>query len=441
MASTGYITTANMTDSPTPVIVSRSEHTISRKDISPEALKVLYRLKEHGFLGYLAGGGVRDLLLGRRPKDFDIVTDAHPHQVKRVFRNCRLIGRRFRLAHIMFGRTIIEVATFRSNLAAPEEPSEANDLPPPEEEGLVEEEEAETDPAAASAAGDFQVRDGLILRDNVFGTPEEDARRRDFTINALFYNIHDFSVIDYVGGLKDLDQRTIRAIGDPRLRYREDPVRMIRALRFAAVLDFTLEPEADRAIPELRDQLALSTPPRLYEEVLKLFYCGACAKALEHLWRTGLFDVLFPDAASWLNAAEGSAARDWMRRAARQMDIWKNAGHQVSPALLFALLFGPYHEDRAARLMRDGLRDGQALDQATLQHLSAAAARVKIPKHVTREAGLIMGAQPRFLRTQGKQPQRFRDRHYFESALVYLKFAAALTGRHRELVAWWQHGR
>src|SRR5437899_1372426 len=194
-----------------PRILSRAEHAVSRKNIDPDALKVLYRLKNHGYVAYLVGGGVRDLLLGRRPKDFDIGTSAHPQQVKRLFRNCFIIGRRFRLCHVRFGRKVVEVSTFRRQAEA--------------DEG-----------------------DTLIRRDNTFGTPEEDAFRRDFTVNALFYDIATFSVIDYVGGLEDLERRTIRTIGDPGIRLREDPVRMLRAVALAARLDFSIDPDTVEAI-------------------------------------------------------------------------------------------------------------------------------------------------------------------------------------------------
>ncbi len=200
-------------------IVSRDEHSISRANISENALKVLYRLNKAGYEAYLVGGGVRDLLLGREPKDFDVATDASPEEVRKLFRNCRLIGRRFRLAHVHFGREIIEVATFR---AAHE----------PESDGAVSE-------------------NGMLLRDNVYGTLEEDAWRRDFTVNALYYNIRDFSVVDYTGGMADLQAGRLRIIGDPHERFREDPVRMLRAVRFAAKLGFRIDPESEAAIREL----------------------------------------------------------------------------------------------------------------------------------------------------------------------------------------------
>src|SRR5213595_1755778 len=210
-----------------PTIVPRSSHTISRRDIDPGALKVLYRLHEHHYIAYLVGGSVRDLLLGRRPKDFDIGTSAHPYQVKKLFRNCWIIGRRFRLAHVRFGQKIIEVATFRRQVEPGEEVVQDGDPAP--------------DPTTPE--GEL-----LLHHDNTFGTPEEDAFRRDFTVNALFYDIATFSIIDYVGGLEDLRAGIVRAIGDPEVRVREDPVRMLRAVARAARLDFALDPPVIDAI-------------------------------------------------------------------------------------------------------------------------------------------------------------------------------------------------
>ena len=242
---------------PDPVIVQRADHLLSRRDIDPDALKVLYRLHQNNHLAYLVGGSVRDLLLGRAPKDFDIGTSAHPYQIKRLFRNCWIIGRRFRLAHIKFGTKTIEVATFRKNI--PDLPAEA----PPEEDSVVVASagpaEPVTEPPVRDAAGEV-VRDptpdeqaGMIHRDNTFGTPEEDAFRRDFTINGMFYDIATFSLIDYVGGLGDLEQRVIRSIGDPNVRFVEDPVRMFRAAVFAARLGFEMDELVLEAIARHRD--------------------------------------------------------------------------------------------------------------------------------------------------------------------------------------------
>src|SRR6185503_8962553 len=248
------------------VIVPRSEHNISRANISPNALKVLYRLKSAGFEAFLVGGGVRDLLLDRHPKDFDVVTNADPDQIQNLFRNCRLIGRRFRLAHVRFGRDIVEVATFRA----------ANVVDPDDDD------RAHSD-------------SGRILRDNVYGTIDEDVWRRDFTVNALYYNITDFSIWDYVNGVGDVRARTLRLIGDPEKRYREDPVRMLRAVRFAAKLDFTLAPETEAPIASLGGLLKDVPPARLFDELLKLFQSGHAVQSFELLLRYDLLRYLFRD--------------------------------------------------------------------------------------------------------------------------------------------------
>ena len=242
-----------------PRILSRAEHVISRKNIDPDALKVLYRLKNHGFVAYLVGGGVRDLLLERRPKDFDISTSAHPQQVKKLFRNCFIVGRRFRLCHVRFGNKVIEVSTFRRQ-AEPEE------------------------------------GDTLIRRDNTFGSPEEDAFRRDFTVNALFYDIATFSVIDWVGGLSDLRERVIRTIGDPGVRFREDPVRMLRAVALAARLDFTIDRDTAEAIRALRGEIVRSSSARVLEEFYKILRQGRSRETFLKLHHLGLLAYLLPEA-------------------------------------------------------------------------------------------------------------------------------------------------
>ena len=254
-----------------PKIIPRAEHPISRRDIDPDALKVLNRLRQFDYTAYLVGGSVRDLLLGRRPKDFDIGTSAHPYQVKKLFRNCWIIGRRFRLAHVRFGPKVIEVATFRRQVAPGEE--------------VVQDGVPAPDPSTPEG-------EHLIHRDNTFGTPEEDAFRRDFTINALAYDIATFSVIDYVGGLDDLRAGVVRSIGDPHVRLREDPVRMIRAIALAARLDFAIDPELLEAIRAHRHEISKSSPPRLMEEYYKILRAGASEKAFRGLAEVGLLEPI-----------------------------------------------------------------------------------------------------------------------------------------------------
>jgi poly(A) polymerase len=408
---------------PEPTIIS-APPALRREKISIEALKVVQRLQQQGYQAYIAGGGVRDLLLGRHPKDFDIATSAHPNEVRRVFHNCRLIGRRFRLAHILFRGMFIEVATFRAAVDA----------------------ETDEQPEAPLAGRDapleaFRARDGMILRDNVFGTAEQDAWRRDFTINALFYDPEAHQVIDYCGGLPDLERRILRSIGDPLVRFREDPVRMLRACRFAGALDFQIEPHADHAIAKLRDDLARASPSRMYEEVLKLFNSGAAEGIFRHLHRTGLFSVIFPEAGAWLATEEGEEAQLRIYHALRQMDVWKRHGHGINPPLAWALAFGPYHEHLAADLQRQqpSLKSSPALAMATIAHLRGLAKHVQVFKHVVRDASMIMAAQPMFEKTRvGVRTDRFRTRHYFGDALVYLKLRSAWTGTGGDLVHWWQ---
>lgn len=296
-----------------PVVVPRAEHAISRKQIDPDALKVLYRLHQANFAGYLVGGSVRDLLLGRRPKDFDIGTDAHPYQVKRLFRNCWIIGRRFRLAHVRFGPKTIEVATFRRQLSAEE-------LAAPEEahEGIP------LDPGP--------MHDRMLHRDNTFGTPEEDAFRRDFTINALFYDIADLSIIDYTGGLRDLENRVIRSIGDPTVRFQEDPVRMIRAVSMASRLDFSIDPPIDAAIATHRGDLARSSPARLIEEIYKLLRAGSSEKAFRMLAERRLLEPIAPEMQK--------RAGDTLWRSLAALDAYRRQFEETPETLTNAVLLG-----------------------------------------------------------------------------------------------------
>jgi poly(A) polymerase len=296
-----------------PVVVPRAGHAISRKQIDPDALKVLYRLYQNNYAAYLVGGSVRDLLLGRRPKDFDVGTNAHPYQVKRLFRNCWIIGRRFRLAHVRFGPKTIEVATFRrqlsaEELAAPEEPHQ----------GIPLDQSAE--------------HDRMLHRDNTFGTPEEDAFRRDFTVNALFYDIADFSIIDFTGGLRDLEARVIRSIGDPMERFQEDPVRMIRAVSMASRLDFSIDPPIDAAIAANRGELARSAPARLVEEIYKLLRAGSSEKAFRMLAERRLLEPI----ASEMQKRAGEVL--W--RALGALDRYRRQFDETPETLTNAVLLG-----------------------------------------------------------------------------------------------------
>ncbi len=299
-----------------PVILPRADHAISRRQIDSDALKVLYRLHQHNHAGYLVGGSVRDLLLRHRPKDFDIGTSAHPYQVKKLFRNCWIIGRRFRLAHVRFGTKTIEVATFRRHVTA-------------EELAAADAEAGEGNPLDTDVEID---RDRLIRRDNTFGTPEEDAFRRDFTVNALFYNIADFSIIDYTGGLSDLEARVIRCIGDPNERFREDPVRMTRAIAMAARLDFAIDPPIDTAIETHRAEIARSAPPRLMDEFYKILRTGHAERAFFMMAERRLLEPI----AAQLQEAAGPPL--WRSLAA--LDDYRRRFPETPDALTNPILLG-----------------------------------------------------------------------------------------------------
>jgi poly(A) polymerase len=303
-----------------PRIVPRPEHVLSRKLIDPEALKVLYRLNQANYTAYLVGGSVRDLLLGRKPKDFDIGTSAHPYEVKKLFRNCWIIGRRFRLAHVRFGDKTIEVATFRRQVSADEIAAEAplQTLAPPESD------------VAAPELDD--ARDRLIHRDNTFGTPEQDAFRRDFTINALFYDIETFSIIDYTGGLDDLRAGIVRCIGVPEERFQEDPVRMMRAVAMAARLNFTIDAPIEAAIAAHRGDIARAAPARLIEEFYKLLRSGAAERAFRMLAEHKLLEPISEE----LQEHAGDAL--WQSLAA--VDAYRNKFESAPDTLTNAILLG-----------------------------------------------------------------------------------------------------
>jgi len=303
-----------------PKIVPRPEHVLSRKLIDPEALKVLYRLNQSNYTAYLVGGSVRDLLLGRKPKDFDIGTSAQPYEVKKLFRNCWIIGRRFRLAHVRFGEKTIEVATFRRQVSADEAAGDSplQTLAPPESD------------VAAPELDD--ARDRLIHRDNTFGTPEQDAFRRDFTINALFYDIETFSIIDYTGGLDDLQKGIVRCIGVPEERFQEDPVRMMRAVAMAARLNFTIDPPIEAAIAEHRSDIARSAPARLIEEFYKLLRSGAAERAFRMLAEHKLLEPISEE----LQEHAGDAL--WHSLAA--LDAYRNRFESAPDALTTPILLG-----------------------------------------------------------------------------------------------------
>lgn len=389
-----------------PTIIPRSSHNISRANISEHALKVLYRLKNADFQAYLVGGGVRDLLLGREPKDFDVVTDARPEQIKALFRNCRLIGRRFRLAHVRFGSEIVEVATFRAR--------------------------GDTfgDGARAQA-------DGRLLEDNVYGTFEDDAWRRDLTINSLYYNIRDFSVVDLTGGMSDLHAGLVRAIGDPEASFHEDPVRMLRAVRFAAKLGFRIEPQTEAPIRRLAPLLEDVPPARLFEEVLKLFHGGCAAQTFELLRRYDLFGVLFPEVDACLAQQAGGFPSMLLARALANTDARLAEGKPVTPAFLFAALMWEPVRRRAEQYRAEGLSEAQATEHAGAEVLAEAVRHVAIPRRFGAVSQEIWRLQPRFTRRRGKQALALLAHPRFRAAYDLLLLRAEAGEEVTELAEWW----
>lgn len=404
------------------VIIARQEHGISRNLMNPNALRVLYRLKDNGFVAYLVGGCVRDLLLGREPKDFDVVTSATPGEVKRMFRNCRLVGRRFRLAHIHFHEEIIEVATFRSQ--APDE------LEP----GAEEAREAEHRHRHPRMLKDD---DGMILRDNVYGTPEEDALRRDFTVNALAYDIAGFSIIDYAGGLADLKAGIIRTIGDPAVRFQEDPVRMLRAVRFAAQLGFTMEEETRKALVAAADTVVRAAPARLYDEMFKLFLSGEGAKCCDLLRQTGLFAALFPAFSAWLDAESEGFPHTRFGEMLTIVDSRVQQGDKVSPPLLLALLFGEYLDEKAENFRRKGAPWQQSIDAAAAEFMGEVCPFVQITNRVGIALRDIIAQQTRLKNIPGRRPQAFIARRDFNDIVEYCRIVHGDRKDVARRLEWW----
>jgi poly(A) polymerase len=392
-----------------PITVPRPEHIISRASISASALKVLYRLKEAGYQSYLVGGGVRDLLLGREPKDFDVGTNARPEEVKALFRNCRLIGRRFRLAHVRFGREVIEVATFRAG----------------------------SDADCAEASEVAHSEQGRILRDNVYGSVEDDAWRRDFTVNALYYDIADFSVVDYVGGLRDLEAGTLRLIGNPQQRYREDPVRMLRAVRFAAKLGFRIHPESEAPILELGHLLSDIPAARLFEEVMKLFLGGCAVTGFELLRHYDLFRYLFPLTDEALSHEEQGFPITFVARALENTDARLAADKPVTPAFLYAALLWEPVRLRMEELQRQGVSHLEAVQLAGNEVTGEQQRCTSVPKRFSLPMREIWALQPRLERRKGRAPSRLLDHPRFRAAYDFLALRGEAGETSMELVDWW----
>ncbi len=385
--------------------------------MSPNALRTLYRLHARGFIAYLVGGCVRDLLLGRTPKDFDIGTNATPDQIRRLFRNCFLVGRRFRLAHLQFEDEIVEVSTFRR--------------------AAIPSDNADTDETGQNKhlPRHLKDEDGMVLVDNLFGTPEEDALRRDFTINALAYNIADFSVIDYSTGLSDLQQRLIRPIGDPRVRFMEDPVRMLRAVRFAASHDFVIEPAAWESLCALSSSIARVSRDRLYEEMQKLFLLGTARPAFSLLEESGLLAALFPNLGAWIY--ENSRRLELLTANLTHLDQLYPSGTPASPAFFLAALFGPSLEEAALVRHRDGIPYKPALHATCDMLVKEISKTVSIPGRVGSRLRDILSLQTSLHRMPPRRPASVVGKPEFEEALEYVRLAAETRRELRTPLEWW----
>ncbi|MDP7592169.1 MAG: polynucleotide adenylyltransferase PcnB [Litorilituus sp.] len=397
-------------------MLSRDQHPISRQLLSPSALKVLYRLNKHGYDAYLVGGGVRDILLGLEPKDFDITTNATPEQIKDLFRNCRLIGRRFRLAHIVFGREIIEVATFRGHHeSAPEQNKNCKKI-------------------------SKQSEHGMLLRDNIYGSIEEDAERRDFTINALYYSTKDFKVYDFANGVKDVENRVVRLIGDVETRYREDPVRMLRAIRFATKLNMKIEEQTEAPIKSLAPLMANIPAARMFEEFLKMFISGKAVANFEQLREYQLFKFFFPAVDQALNNHDDQLKR-FIILAMGNTDKRINNNQRVTPAFLFsAMLWYPLQDYIKQINASNALAPQDAFFAALNEIMPEQQRSIAIPKRFQGIMKDIWILQDKLARREGKRAFKCYEHPKFRAGYDFLLLRSEIETDNQslaELAKWW----
>lgn len=380
-----------------PTVIPRDQHQVSRRDISSAALRIMKRLNDAGHQAFLVGGGVRDLLLGGHPKDFDVATDARPEQIKRLFRGSRIIGRRFQIVHVRMGRELIEVTTFR---------------------GHHEQSQSE---------------DGMLLRDNVYGSLESDAIRRDFTVNALYYTLNDFAIHDYTGGMRDLEQRTLRIIGDPATRYKEDPVRMLRAVRFAGKLGFQIHPATAKPIAELAPLLRNVPPARLFEEVLKLFMAGSATATFNLMREYQILGELFPGTEEALAAGDEQGLA-LIEQTMANTDKRVRAEKPVTPAFIYAALLWPPMLARAKQLLAD-MPPQPAHQQAATEVVSQQLGHTALPKRFLIPMREMWDMQHRL--EQRRQPQRLLGHPRFRAAYDFLLLREATGEKLDGAGTWW----
>jgi poly(A) polymerase len=388
-----------------PKIIPRADHNVTRAEFSKSALKVLYRLHKAGYQAFLVGGCVRDAMLVLHPKDFDVATNATPEEVKALFGNCRLIGRRFRLAHVRFGREIIEVATFRAAAEADHEDVEHDD-------------------------------EGRILRDNVYGTIDEDVWRRDFTCNALYYNIADFSIWDYTGGFEDIQDRRIVLIGDPEKRMREDPVRMLRAIRFAAKLEFEIDDAVIRAIDHHSHLLTNVPAARLFDEFLKLFQAGNAERTFDLLHDHGLFEEMFPATARELD--EDADFMRFTRAALQNTDRRVQDGKSVTPMFLLGVfLWWPVKKLAPQLRAAEKMSESQSLALAAYEIVAQQQRRIAIPKRFTIPMREMLALQPRFAAMRGKRAMKLLEHRRFRAAYDFMLLLSEVGLASEEVAGFW----
>ena len=402
-------------------MIPRDQHGISRKNISRNALKVMKTLNEAGFEGYLVGGGVRDLLLDDNPKDFDVATDATPEQLRRLFRNARIIGRRFKIVHVRFGREIIEVTTFRGGHSTPEQSQRGRRV--------------KNQQSARS-------REGMLLRDNVYGTLEEDAIRRDFTINALYYSSADFAVYDYTNGVQDIKDRVIRMIGDPETRYREDPVRMLRAVRFAAKLDFSIDTATAAPIRQLASALGNIPAARLFDESVKLLLSGYSQKIFILLQQYRLFEQLYPQQAEKLSISDAPPPADGsdaglLWHALKNTDERIRQEKPVTPAFIYAALLWPALNQRRAELEAEGMPPIPAMHAASQDVISRQQQHTSIPKRFSMPMKEIWLLQLYLLRRDRDRADKNLGGRRFRAGYDFLLLREQAGEQTGGLGQWW----
>ena len=383
-------------------VVPRKQHTLTRKKISPNALKVMYRLKKAGFASYLVGGGVRDVVLGIRTKDFDVATDATPSQLRSLFENSRIIGRRFRLVHVYYPGEIIEVSTFR-----------------------------------AEGAQESQDNGDMIRSDNTFGTIEEDAYRRDFTVNALYYNIQDFSIVDYMGGMADLQARVLRIIGDPEQRFKEDPVRLLRAIRFAAKLDFCIEDKALAVLKRCAPLLEFVPKSRILHEFEKLFFQGHAFRTYELLQQHRYFRILFPNTVKVLSSPNFDGDRQLLDRALQVTDQRFVEGKSLNPGFLIGVMLWPVYKARLFKAQSDSKRMQRLVNSVIGDVIHEQQSYMAIPK---RYIGIIQSTWMLQFHMEKRRPKRILfvlNHRYYRAAFDMLQLRCDVGEPLGELVSWW----